>query len=96
MANDTVDVVHNPSRNRFEAIVDGELCRLEYRLQDGVMIIHHTEVPAALGGRGIGGLMVAAAVAYARANALKVKPTCSYAREWMNRHSESLDLLASP
>lgn len=93
---DTVEVVHNPSRNRFEATVDGELCRLEYRLEGSVMVIHHTEVPAALGGRGLGGLLVAAALDFARANALKVSPTCSYAREWMNRHPQSLDLLATP
>lgn len=95
MNSDSVEVVHNPSRNRFEAVVDGELCRLDYRLHEGVMIIHHTEVPAALGGRGLGGRLVAAALDYARAHALKVRPTCSYAREWMNRHPQSLDLLAS-
>jgi len=91
-----VDVIHNASLNRFEAHIDGALARLEYRMHDGLMIIHHTEVPAALGGRGLGGMLVAAALAYARANALKVSPTCSYAREWMKRHPESLDLLATP
>ena len=95
-SSDSVEVVHNPSRNRFEATVDGQLCRLEYRMHDGVMNIHHTEVPAALGGRGLGGMLVAAALAYARANALKVMTTCSYARAWINRHPESLDLLARP
>lgn len=95
-SSDTVEVVHNPSRNRFEAMVDGQLCRLEYRLLDGVMNIHHTEVPAALGGRGLGGMLVTAALAYARGNGLKVSPTCSYAREWMKRHPQWLDLLATP
>jgi uncharacterized protein len=91
-ADDAVEVVHNPSRNRFEAHVGGELSRLEYRLQDGVMDIHHTEVPASLGGRGIGGKLVEAAVAYARAHGLQVRTSCSYARHWMERHPASQDV----
>jgi predicted GNAT family acetyltransferase len=85
-AADTVTVTHNPSRSRFEALVGGELSRLEYRLHDGVMDIHHTEVPPSLGGRGIGGKLVEAAVIYARANQLQVTASCSYARARMQRH----------
>lgn len=91
-ADDAVEVVHSPSRSRFETQAGGELSRLEYRLQDGVMDIHHTEVPASLGGRGIGGKLVEAAVAYARAHGLQVRASCSYARHWMERHPASQDV----
>ncbi|HEY6543945.1 MAG TPA: N-acetyltransferase, partial [Dokdonella sp.] len=48
-----IEVVHHAAERRFEAIVDGAVCVLEYRLRDGVMVIDHTEVPPAVGGRGI-------------------------------------------
>jgi len=47
-----VNVVHNAAQRRFEAVVDGVSCVLEYGLHDGVMTITHTGVPAQVGGRG--------------------------------------------
>lgn len=88
-----IEIVHDVPRSRFTASVDGLLSRLEYRLTNGVMDIHHTEVPVELGGRGIGGKLVEAAIAHARANDLRVTASCTYARAWMQRHPQSLDLL---
>jgi hypothetical protein len=90
---DNVSVTHNPSASRFEATVDGELCRADYRLQDGVMRMVHTEVPYRLEGRGIAGRIVAAALDHARAHGLKVVPACSFVRAYMRRHPESQELL---
>ena len=91
---DAIEVIHDPARSRFEVHVGGELARLDYRVRDGVMNIHHTEVPPSLGGRGLGGTLVQAAVAHARAHGLRVLPSCSYAHAWMQRHPGTLDLLA--
>jgi uncharacterized protein len=88
-----IDVRHNTATSRFEATVDGHLCVASYHLVDGVMRIHHTEVPAALEGRGIAGQLVRAALAYAAANALEVEPRCSYVRAYMKRHPETHVLL---
>jgi predicted GNAT family acetyltransferase len=89
-----LDVVHNSAAGRFEAMVDGELCRADYRLQDGVMRIHHTEVPYRLEGRGIAGRIVAKALEYARENGLQVMPACAFVRAYMRKHRETQDLLA--
>lgn len=83
-------ITHNAARNRFEASVDGALARLEYRVDDGVMNIHHTEVPAQFAGRGIAGQLMQAAIDHARANSLRVLGTCSYAQAWMQRHPRAL------
>ncbi len=88
-----IEVRHNPAASRFEATVDGMLGRAEYHLIDGVMRIHHTEVPAALEGRGIAGALVRSAFAYAEANGLKVEPWCGYVRTYMKRHPETHRLL---
>lgn len=81
-------VVHNEAAQRFEARVQGWLCRCEYRLDGAVMVLVHTEVPPLLEGRGIAARLVAAAVAHAQAEGLKVRPLCSYVAVYFRRHPE--------
>jgi len=88
------EVVHHAERGRFELLVAGQSCHADYRLRDGVMLLTHTEVPVELEGRGLAARVVAAALDHARAEGLKVNPLCSYVRSYMNRHPETLDLLA--
>ncbi len=88
-----VSIQHDAADRRFEACVDGHRCELDYALADGVMTITHTGVPAAVGGRGIAGELVAAAFAAARAAGWKVRPACSYAAGYAQRHPELADLL---
>jgi len=89
-----LDVRHNPDASRFEAFVDGALCRADYRMAGNVMHIVHSEVPYALEGRGLAGQVVQAALDYARGKGLKVVPVCGYVRAYMRRHKASHDLLA--
>lgn len=60
----------------------------------GLMTITHTGVPAEVGGRGIAGDLVRAALVAAREQAWKVVPACAYAQTWMKRHPEFEDLRA--
>jgi hypothetical protein len=87
------EVSHNTAASRFEATVAGLLCRADYRLVDGVMWMHHTEVPTELEGRGIASALVHAAFAYAEASGHKVLPACSYVRVYVKRHPETHALL---
>jgi uncharacterized protein len=89
-----IAVVHNVAASRFEAIVEGGLCRTDYRLTGDVMRLVHSEVPRKLEGRGVAGQVVRGALDYARANGLKVAPVCGYVRAYMRRHKETHDLLA--
>jgi len=91
---DAVTITHRPESQRFEAIVDGLRCEADYRLIDGVMWMTHTGVPRPLEGRGIAAQLVATALAWARGQGLKVKPSCSYVAVYMRRHPETQDLLA--
>ncbi|HWI10945.1 MAG TPA: GNAT family N-acetyltransferase [Burkholderiaceae bacterium] len=87
-------IEHHPERGRFQAVVEGRTCVADYRLADGVITITHTEVPPPLEGRGIAGELVQALLDHARAQGLKVRPLCSYARAYMRRHPATADLLA--
>lgn len=81
-------ISHSRVRNRFETEVDGHQAYVEYVLDDGTMIIVHTIVPDAIGGRGIAGQLVRAALDHAQAEGLKVSPQCTYAEAWMRRHPQ--------
>jgi len=93
-SNPAIEVRHNENAHRFEAVVDGQLARADYRLEGDVMRIFHTEVPFAFEGRGIAARLVKAAFDHARENRLKVLPACSYVRDYMRRHPETQALLA--
>ncbi len=92
--NATPEVVHNATHHRFEVTIEGATALSAYHLHGGVLDIHHTEVPDALGGRGLAGTLVAATLAWAREQGLKVHPTCSYAASYMAKRPETQDLLA--
>jgi predicted GNAT family acetyltransferase len=88
------EITHDPERRRLQAHVEGNLCVLDYALDGTVMIITHTEVPPAIGGRGIAAALVRAALELARDAGWSVSPACSYAMAWMQRHPEYDDLRA--
>ena len=90
----TPEIEHLAADGRFQALVDGQRCVADYRLDSGVMTITHTHVPTALEGRGIAAALTRAALEHARAAGLKVRPLCSYARVYMQRHPETSELLA--
>ncbi len=87
-------VQHAAAEHRFKMDVDGTQGYVEYEEANGVMTITHTIVPAAIGGRGIAGQLVQAALDHARGAGLKVVPSCSYADDWMRKHPEYQDLRA--
>lgn len=83
---------HDPGR--FSVVVDGHEAELVYRLHQGALVIEHTGVPEAVGGRGIAAALVKGALEHARAEGIKVVPACSYAALFIRRHPEYEDLLA--
>lgn len=88
-----LDIIHATDNSRFETTVEGQRCVCQYRVFGKTMMLTHTGVPQALRGRGIAALLVQAALDHARAKQLKVRPDCSYAEVYMQRHPETLDLL---
>ncbi len=88
-------VEHESEAHRFVVALDGQRARLEYELAGDTLVITHTLVPEAIGGRGIAGALVEAALAHARAGGLKVVPRCPYAARYLSRHPEHADLLAA-
>ncbi|MEA3016683.1 MAG: uncharacterized protein QOI38_1405 [Sphingomonadales bacterium] len=89
------DARHDQARRRFEIEEEGATAILTYVLRDGVIVFTHTIVPEEIEGRGIGGRLARAGLAYAREQGLKVVPQCSFVRAYIDRHQEYADLLAT-
>ena len=93
-------ITHHPAALRFERVLPGAehgaiaLCC--YRRSGDVLVLHHTEVPPALQGQGLAGELVQGALDWARAEGLRVRPTCSYVAAYMRRHAGTQDLLEQP
>jgi hypothetical protein len=84
----------NIERHRFELDAQGHTAFSDYKRADGVLTIMHTEVPAALNGKGIGSKLVAGLLELARAEGAKVKPLCPFVKAYIAKHAEYADLLA--
>jgi len=92
-ASPPIAIRHDADRRRFVIELEGERAELAYRLDGHVMVIEHTGVPEAIGGRGIAGQLVRAALDHARAQDWKVELACSYSAAYVQRHPQYADLV---
>ena len=81
-------------RKRFTVEEEDSEAFVEYAREGDVLVIVHTIVPKEMGGRGIAGRLVEAALQHAREQGLKVRPDCSYAEAYLRKHPEHAGLLA--
>lgn len=84
----------NTAAGRYELEVEGHTAFANYRNLDGVIAITHTEVPWELRERGIGSRLVLEMLKDIRAQNLRVKPLCSFARFVIAQHPELRDVVA--
>jgi hypothetical protein len=85
---ETVHVVDVPAEDRFVVQAEGMEAELVYRVRGDRLFLLHTEVPEALGGRGIAGQLVRASIRRAEADHLTIVPWCPYARRWLKEHPD--------
>ena len=83
-----IEVVDVPAESRFVVPGADAEAELVYHRNGNRFVLVHTEVPESWGGRGIGGRLVRAALALARAEHLTVVPWCPFARRWLKEHPD--------
>lgn len=67
---------------------------ISWSVQDGVLNIEHTVVKPELGGQGVAAKLTDRLVEYCKEEGYKVKPICSYAVKYFEKHEELEDMLA--
>jgi predicted GNAT family acetyltransferase len=93
---DRHSVEHEPARHRFVITFPQGEGELVYRRSpSGALDLVHTGVDPRLRRRGVGAQLARAAFAFARANGLRVIPTCPFIARWLAKHPEEQDLVAS-
>lgn len=91
-----MSVEHDPVSRRFTLAVTGGTAALAYASAgSGLVELYSTYVPPADRGQGIAARLVQAAVEYARAEGLRIIPSCWYVAQWIRHHPEHADLVAS-
>lgn len=92
--NETVEREDGPFKGRYRLVIDGTEAEMTYsRAGDGLIIIDHTEVPAALRGRKVGERLVRKAIEDARRDGIVIMPLCPFAKAQIARHPEWQDVV---
>ena len=89
-----LQIKQDEEQNRFISFIESYEAVVEYSLKNNVLDLYRTFTPPELRGKGIVGKLVKFALDYAKDNNLKVIPTCSYVKSFIDRHENYKDLLA--
>ncbi len=80
----TTHVRHAEDRSRYELLLDGEVVGIaDYRPDGDILVFPHTEIAPEHRGRGLGELLVRAAMDDVRASGKVVVPQCWFVRDFL-------------
>jgi predicted GNAT family acetyltransferase len=89
------EVTDNAALRRHEMVVDGVAAFVAYARHGDRLTLVHTEVPSALGGRGIGSSLATAVLGDVRSRGLRIAPECEFIAAFIERHPEFADLVVA-
>ena len=89
-----IEVKHDKKNKRFVAEIEGYEAYLSYNVFDDIIDLTYAYTPPEIRGKGIAKIVVEYALNYAKANNLKVIPTCSYVKAIVERNDAYKNLLA--
>lgn len=90
-----VDITREP--NQFTVSVEGKAVGLTaFRERDGQRVFFHTEVDDAFGGRGLGTVLIAEALAATRADGLRIVAVCPMVAAYVKKHHDFDDIVDRP
>jgi hypothetical protein len=89
------EVRDNAAGSRYELDVDGHIAFVDYQLRPDRILLVHTEVPEALGGRGVGSKLARGTLDAVRTRGLKAELRCDFLDAYVKKHPEYADLVVS-
>jgi len=87
-------ITENKEAKRFEAHVEGHTAVIEYIRTEEVIYLTHTEVPTALGGKGVGSALVKGVLELIENEGLRIAPLCPFVAAYIKRHPDWQRILA--
>ena len=85
----------NQSKSRFELTVDNHIAFIDYVIhKDTIMTLIHTEVPEAVGGKGVGKTIVENTLNYLKNNKYLVVPKCPFIEKYIKRNPQWQSILS--
>jgi predicted GNAT family acetyltransferase len=92
----TTSVRHAEGRSRYELLLDGEVVGIaDYHPEGDALVFPHTEIAVEHRGRGLGDVLVRAAMDDVRASGKVVVPRCWFVRDFLDANPDYADLRAS-
>jgi predicted GNAT family acetyltransferase len=85
-------VTDNVARARFELGASGASGYIDYRRSGSTLFLDHAEVPAALGGKGVGTRLVTGALDLIRSRGERMVPVCPFIKAIIRRYPAYADL----
>lgn len=89
------EVVHKPTRSRYELVVDGDdVGSAHYRIEGNTITFAHTEVDTERREGGLGGQLVRGVLDQVRQETdYRVVPQCPFMNSWIQKHPDYQELL---
>lgn len=88
------DITKNLTLSRFGLPINEEaVAAANYREEDGVIVLVHTEVPFEYAGQGYATRLADAIFASLRATNEKIRPRCEFMARYATQHPEFNDLI---
>lgn len=89
------ELTDNVERSRYEMVVDGQTSYVSYMRTGDRLTLVHTEVPKALGGRGVGSTLATATFRDIRSRGQRAAVECEFLQAFVKRHPEFGDLVVT-
>jgi predicted GNAT family acetyltransferase len=88
------EVRENPQQHRFELpLRDGAFAAAYYRIEDGRVVLFHTEVPAEFSGQGIGAQLASGTFELLRQSGRKAVLKCPFMVRYSAKHPQYADVV---
>lgn len=82
-------LIDNKENHRYEFLIGDKIAEIDYiKSNNGEIYLTHTEVPASMGGQGIGSELVEKTLKDIERQNLRLVPLCPFVAAYIHKHPE--------